>query len=117
MKIANVFVFLFGYPYIDENICTMAPIFDFKKWLTYIDNDEPAELVELFTVVRTCENGSIFNCKQLDEEKYLITCSYIDEKLLITSEKQLNYFLSYLENTYAGGDVEANEALHRANQD
>ncbi|TWR26925.1 hypothetical protein FPZ42_07775 [Mucilaginibacter achroorhodeus] len=92
----------------------MKTIYDFKEWLTLIDNDNPPELSELFYSVRNVESNSTFSCERLSGENYVITCSYIPVQLKLSSDKQLKYFLDYLESTYADGDIDGNEAFHRA---
>ncbi|RZK22447.1 MAG: hypothetical protein EOO43_09580 [Flavobacterium sp.] len=93
----------------------MATITDLKEWLKHVDNDDANEMEQLYYAVKNGEeDGFIFSCQSLPSDKYLIRCSYEQEELLLLSSKARDYFLEYLETTYADGDVDANAAFHRA---
>lgn len=88
-------------------------VFDFKEWLLHIDKSA-ADIHELYYAVHSVEENSTYKCEQLLDGRYLITCSYLTDKLILSTEKQRAFFLDYLQNTYADGDIDGNYGFEQA---
>jgi hypothetical protein len=78
---------------------------DFEKWIQGIELENYEEVYFLYTAVKECTSYGGFTCteKELSTgSQFFVKCDYVDELLLLLSEKARQAFLSKLEKENAG---------------
>jgi len=87
----------------------MATITDFNAWLSGVDIEDHNEVYCIYQAVKQIEEWGGYTCTERQTSKgemYFLKCNYIDEILMLASDKARNAFLKHLEVTYAGEDMD-----------
>lgn len=97
----------------------MASTTEFKDWITYgVYTGDFDSIYDLYNAVLNCEEWGSCACteKQTSNGKqYIVKCDYVDETLVLASPKAKDYFLKYVEETYASDlGIEGEYELRRA---
>ncbi|KAB2913181.1 MAG: hypothetical protein F9K23_17640 [Bacteroidetes bacterium] len=82
---------------------------DFKKWITAVidDDDDYNDVCELFQSINNQTSNTRFEYEQKGNI-ISIKAKWVDDPLILVTEKQTNYLLDYLRENYMEGmDVES----------
>jgi hypothetical protein len=85
----------------------MATITDFNVWLFGVDSENHHDVYNIYLAVKHMEESDGFSCsvkETANGNMYFLKCDYIDEILMLASDKARDAFLLHLEKTYAGKD-------------
>ena len=87
----------------------MKTITDFKNWLSVVDHEDYNDVYCLYQAVNNFDEWGAFKCSQKEASKgnmYFVKCDYVEEVLMLTSDKARDYFLQYIKKTYAGDEMD-----------
>lgn len=89
---------------------------NFKTWIEEIDLSESdyEEIDSLYRSVNEIDDFGLFKTESTKNGQYIVSCSTIDDKLILASEKARAAFLSFIENEYCDGNEEGWYAFHKA---
>ena len=85
----------------------MATMTDFNEWLLGADIEDHNDVYCVFKAAKELEEWGAFNCTKRITSKgnmYFLKCSYIDDILMLASDKAREAFLYHLEKKYAGNE-------------
>jgi hypothetical protein len=83
----------------------MATMTDFKEWISAADLEDHNDVYCLYNAVEKLEEWGGFKCTKKETSKgnlYFVKCSYLDDILMLLSDKARDFFMDHLERTYAG---------------
>lgn len=83
----------------------MQTITDFKVWIEGSDLENYSDVYCLYKSVEGIDEWGAFSTTQRETSKgnmYFVKCDYLDEVLMLASDKARDYFMEYLEKKYAG---------------
>ncbi|MBK8808435.1 MAG: hypothetical protein IPO21_18115 [Bacteroidales bacterium] len=83
----------------------MATITDFKEWIKGSDLENYNDVYCLYKSVEELNEWGAFSTSKRQTSKgnmYFVKCVYLDEVLMLASDKVRDYFMEYLEKQYAG---------------
>lgn len=89
---------------------------DFDSWLDLAQPNNPEEVSALYEAVDTVSDYGLFKCS-VNNEKYFVTASHVDETLMLASMKARIAFLKFITDKYVTdgfGDVHSWSMFHRA---
>ncbi len=78
---------------------------DFKDWIEAVELEDFNDVYCLYKSVEQLEEWGAFSTTQRMTSKgniYFVKCSYIDDILMLASNKAKDYFIKNLEEVYAG---------------
>ncbi|MBO7572639.1 MAG: hypothetical protein J6T48_10875 [Bacteroidales bacterium] len=89
---------------------------NFKIWIEEIDlsKSDYEEIDSLYRSVNEIGDFGLFKTESTKNGQYIVSCSTIDNKLILASEKARTAFLSIIENEYCDGNEEGWYAFHKA---
>lgn len=89
----------------------MATMTDFDSWIHSADLENYNDVYYLFKSVEDTDEWGAFTTTKKTTEKdnmYFVKCDYIDDVLMLASDKAKDYLLKSLEKKYCGEmDMEA----------
>lgn len=83
----------------------MATMTDFKDWIDSSDLEDYNEVYCLYKSVEELNDWGAFTTTKRVTSKgnmYFVKCDYLDEILMLASDKARDYFMEYLTKKYAG---------------
>lgn len=89
---------------------------DFQTWIEEIDLSELdyEEIDSLYRSVNEISDFGLFETESTKNGQYIVSCSTIDDKLILASERARTAFLTHIEKEYCDGNEEGWYAFHRA---
>lgn len=83
----------------------METITDFSHWLSSVELEDHNDVYSLYQAVDRLEDWGAFSISKKESHnstRYFVKCSFIDDVLLLASEKAKHAFLNQIEKKYAG---------------